>query len=269
MKCTRVFICIFISFFFFNMNCFASVNSYIRTDNNLLVPKDVVVDSNNIEAIRKTPAVSSSEKIYDYANLLTDSEEKKIYDKLYEYIKETNIDVAIVTTNDLAGFSIADYSYNFYDYNDFMDDGVVFVVYVTSLEPEIYMGNSGDQSGKVFEIYTDTRINQTLEYVYKDISLGEYYSALNDYVNILDGFYRIDDGNYKVDKEGKIVKNIPWIEIVVLSAALTFIIIVILLYRLNNKKKKTFNIESKINVSTLMVKTDSDNLIDVNNEKIV
>ena len=66
------------------------------------------------------------------------------------------------------------------------------------------------------------------EYVYKDIAGGSYYKAVDDYIKILDGFYRMNDGNYKVDKEGRVVKSIPWIEIVVLSVALTFIIVVIL-----------------------------------------
>lgn len=262
MKSIKIIVCFLLSFFFFNINCFASVNSYTRTDDNLLVPKDVVVDENNIEAIRRTPAVSSSEKIYDYADLLTDDEEKKIYDKLYDYTKETNIDVAIITTSDLLGFSIAEYSNNFYDYNDFMNDGVVFVIYMAESEPEIYMGNSGDHSGKVFEIYTDLRINQTLEHVYKYIASGNYYQAVDDYVMILDGFYRKSDGNYKVDKEGNVVKSIPWIEIVILSVALTFIIVVVLVYKLNGKRKSSINLEKNINTSTLIVRTDSDKLFD-------
>ncbi|MCI8460544.1 MAG: TPM domain-containing protein [Bacilli bacterium] len=262
MKSIKIIVCFLVSFFFFNLNCNASVNSYTRTDDNLLVPKDVVVDSNNIDAIRRTPAVSSSEKIYDYADLLTEDEEKKIYSKLYEYTKDSNIDVAVITTNDLFGFSIVEYANNFYDYNDFMNDGIVFVMYMSGSEPEIYMGNSGDYSGKVFEIYTDVRINQTLEYVYKDIAGGSYYKAVDDYIKILDGFYRMNDGNYKVDKEGRVVKSIPWIEIVVLSVALTFIIVVILFYKLNGKKNVIINLEKNINTSTLMVRTDSDKLFD-------
>ncbi len=262
MKFIKLMGCILISVLFFNLNCFASVNSYTRTDTNLMVPKDVVVDSNNIGSILKTPAVSSSEKIYDYADLLTDDEEKNIYEKLYEFTKDSEIDVAVVTTNDLLGFSISEYSNNFYDYNDFMNDGIIFVIYMSGNEPEIYMGNSGNHSGKVFEIYTDARINQTLEYVYKDIALGEYDKAINDYVKILDGFYRIDGGNYKVDKEGKVVKSIPWIEIGILSIALTFIIIIFLFYKFIVKKKTIVNYEKNINTETLIVRTDSDKLID-------
>ena len=54
------------------------------------------------------------------------------------------------------------------------------------------MGNIGDKSSKVFDIYNDKRINQTLAYVYKDIENKNYYKAIDDYINILDGFYRLN-----------------------------------------------------------------------------
>lgn len=130
-------------FFIVNNNVFASTNTYTRTKEAPLVPKDVVVDENNINNILNTPAVSSSEKVYDYADLLTDDEEKKLVTNINEYISNSIIDVAIVTTNNLNGYSISEYAYNFYDYNDFMSDGVVFVIKVGGSEPEIFMGNSG------------------------------------------------------------------------------------------------------------------------------
>ena len=58
-----------------SINVFASTNTYTRTNDNLLVPEDVTVTSNNINDILKTPAVFSSEKIYDFADLYTDNEE--------------------------------------------------------------------------------------------------------------------------------------------------------------------------------------------------
>ena len=76
----------FILFFIFSINVNASSNTYTRSNNNLLVPKDVIVTSENINAILNTPAVSSSEKIYDFANLLTDAEEKKLFKEINEYI---------------------------------------------------------------------------------------------------------------------------------------------------------------------------------------
>ena len=116
MKYIRYIVLSFVMFFIFTINTNASTNTYIRTSDNLLVPSDVVVDSNNINNIMKTPSVSSSEKLYDFADLLTDSEEEKLVKRINKYVNSSTIDVAIVTTNDLLGFSIDDYAYNFYDY---------------------------------------------------------------------------------------------------------------------------------------------------------
>ena len=43
-NCTFLFL---IFYFIFNINCYASTNTFIRTDNNLRIPIDVVADSNN------------------------------------------------------------------------------------------------------------------------------------------------------------------------------------------------------------------------------
>ncbi len=254
----KIFIVLIITFIIFNINCFAI--EYKRSNDNLLIPSDVFVDSSNIDNILKTPAISSKDKIYDFLNILSDQEKHELKNKIDEFIKETKIDISIVTTNDLCGFSINQYSNNFYDYNDFLNEGIIFVIYFNDIEPEIYMGNIGDKSSKVFDIYNDKRINQTLAYVYKDIENKNYYKAIDDYINILDGFYRLNGDNYKVSKEGKVVKSINWFEIGVLSICLTFIINIFLLRKL--KVKNTFiDYEDKIDNDSLIIKTDSETIV--------
>ena len=241
----------------------ASINTYNRTEDNLMVPKDVVVTDENKRDILITPAVNSNEKIYDYADLYTESEEKKIYNRLKEYTKESKIDAVIVTTKKLNGFSISDYAYNFYDYNDFKKNGIIFVIYVSN-DTEVFMGNSGDKGSKVFKVYTDKIINETLAYTYKYIGKGEYYEGTDKYITILEGFYKIEvNGNYTVDENGKVVKSIPWIEIVILSVAITFIVIMILYYKLKDNNKITIkdNLDGKLDNSTLVVKLEKDELV--------
>ena len=128
---------VLIIFFLVPITCMASTNTYQRTRENLIVPKDVIVDNNNINDILNTPAVSSMEKVYDYANLYSEEEENNLFQQISDYIDKSSIDVALVTTRDLNGFSLSDYAYHFYDYNDFKDSGVVFVIYIDSVEPHI------------------------------------------------------------------------------------------------------------------------------------
>ena len=244
----------------FPINCFASTNTFTRTKENLLVPDKVVVTDNKIDSIMKTPAVSSSEKIYDYAELYTEDEEKKLFEKINNFVNTSKIDAAIVTTKDLNGFSIRDYANNFYDYNSFEKTGVVFVIYTTGTSPEIYMGNSGAKTSEVFSIYTDKRINQILKYLYPDIKGGNYYTATDNYIKIIDGFYTLSHtGNYRLNEQGTFVKNIPWLELVVLSIAVSAITIIIFTYKLRVKFTNEGKLlDSNIVDTTMMVKLIKD-----------
>ena len=263
MKYIRLFLIFIVAFFFVPKCCFASTNTYTRTKENLLLPKKTLANNNNITSVLQTPAVAANEKIYDFADLYTDQDEVKIFQTINQYIEHTGIDVAFVTTNNLNGFSLSDYSYNFYDYNDFKETGVVFVIYVDSVEPHIFMGNAGSASS----IYTDERIQQTLAYIYKNIGSKNYYQAADDYFTILSGLYDADrnaDGEYRVGQHGNVVMVIPWFEMVILAASVTFMIVFISLSVLKRKNKKMFGdeLERRVDASTLIVKTEYDNPVD-------
>ena len=250
--------------FFTPISVFASTNTFTRTAEDPLVPKDVIVDSTNIDSVLKTPAVSSSEKIYDYADLLSDSQEKLLFKQIDEYMDSSGVDCVVVTTNDLNGFELKDYTENFYDYNDFMIEGVIFVIYLAPDEPHIYMGTNGDPTGKAQSIYTNDRVSQILKYIYKDIKKGDYYSASRDYVKILQGFYNSDMGrDYEVNEEGNVVRQLPWVEMVILSVASSFIVIMLLAYQIkgNNRISYKDELSSRINEKTMMFRTESDNYV--------
>ena len=156
MKKYKFFIVIILMVLFANIDCYASVDTFERTDSNLRVPDSITVNSSNIRDIKNTPSVSSSEKIYDYADLLTVKEEEKLYKKISEFINKNDVDLIILTTNNLNNYSIDDYTYNFYCYNYFNKNAVVFTIYNNTVEPVIYMYNNGD---KVASIFTDDVIN--------------------------------------------------------------------------------------------------------------
>jgi len=249
---------------FFPLSVFASTNTFTRTAEQPLVPRDVVVDTTNIHDILNTPAVSSSEKIYDYADLFNDQQEHSLYQQIDDYIDKTGIDACIVTTTDLKGFVLRDYAYHFYDYNDFMIEGVIFVIYMNEKEPEIFMGNSGDKTGKVFSIYSDVRISQILKRIYVDIQKKEYYTAAFNYITLLDGFYDLDrDGDYRISEDGSIVLQLPWTEIFVLAFAVTFIVVILCLNQIRSNNRLRFNnrLKESIDDGTLQVKLEMDDYL--------
>lgn len=147
----------------------ASTNTFTRTEDNLLVSPDITVTSQNLDNILGTPAVDASEKVYDFAELLTPSEEEQIYNRVQKFINKTNLDLAVVTINDNNKFSAMEYADDFYDYNDFGTDseysGVLFLVDMDTRE--IYMSTTG----KAISMYSDYRIDMTLDAIYQDFSM--------------------------------------------------------------------------------------------------
>lgn len=263
----KIFVIVLFTFFITTINCSAKVKTYTRTEKDYLVPSDVKIVDSNKKAILDTPAIDSSEKIYDFAELLTDKQEKKLYKKINEFYKKSNIEIVIVVTDDLNGYGILNYTYNLYDYNDFEEDGVIFTISTANREPEIFMGICGDKddvNAKAISIYTDDRVNETLAYVYQNVSDGKYDVALSDFIKIVDGFYNIEEnggGAYKVDGKGNLIKNIPWIDIIILAITLSFVIVFVFIYLIKGKNKKscnTINISDKLDNSTLSVKCDND-----------
>lgn len=256
---------IFILFFTFELNVFANTKTYERTNDNLRVPKSVIVNSNNYNDIISTPSVSSNEKVYDFSNKLTDKQKTKILKSINDYNKSSKYEAVIVITDNLNGKDISKYAYDFYDYNDFKKDGVIFVIYTGSNDPTIYMGNSGVENSKIFDIYNSAMINSTMKYLYDNsIKKGNYYEACINFVKIINGFYNKDVmGEYKVDENGNIVKTIPIVEIIIIALAITFIVDVLLIARFKFKKNNTLDIlDSKVDKNTMVIRSEYDRLTD-------
>ena len=255
-------IILLICFLFSIENVYADVDIIPRTEENLLVPDSVVVDDSNRDIILKTPAVDATKKIYDFADLLTDKEEYKLYLSLKKYIKETHLDAIVVTTDDLLELSFDEYVNNFYFYNKFESNAVIFVISVADEKPNLFMAGHG---AKAESIYTDPRINETLKYIYNDVKKADYYKAVDDYVNILLGFYNLDrEGDYRVNKNGNVVIAIPYIEISIIACSLTIIFIIISFIKLlsMNKLPSSFHYSDLLDSSSMSVKTEKDEIID-------
>ena len=256
MKRFNYLIIILISFFTISLNCNATTRTYTRTIDNLLLPSDVTVDSNMIQDVLNTPAVIASEKIYDFANLIDDTNEGKLVEEINAFTKSSDMEIIIVTTNNLNGFQLPQYTYNFYDYNDFLTNGVTLVIYTGGNKPEIFMGNSGKEDSFIFTTYNETRVNKTLAYIYNGkISEGKYYEACDEYIDIIKGFYASDMG-IDVDSGG-----IAWVETIILSLALAFIANILFVFRLGKYKitsRKVEVMDKRVNNSTLVIEQIQD-----------
>ena len=161
----------------------ASTTTYERTLDNLQVASDIVVTSSNQNAILTTPKVNEEEKIYDFADLFTDSEEMDLYEKVTSFISDTNLDMAIVTIDYNPKYDAQTYADDFYDYNYFgkgsTHDGLLFLIDMHTREMYI------STLGQALLMYDDYRIDCILD----DID-EEYYSDNTNYYKMFDAYIK-------------------------------------------------------------------------------
>lgn len=223
-----------ISFCFINIEVFASVNTFTRTENNLLVKDSINVTEYNKDIILATPAIDTKEKVYDFADLFTDSEEEKLYEDITEYINSYNMDLAVVTINDNNKLNAQEYAQDFYDYNDFRTDGILFLIDMDTRE--IYMTTTGS----AIDMYNDYRIDQILDSVYYYVSSGNYYDTASSFIDEVSYYASVglpSDGDYSYDS--KVVFADIFLKCFLIALIVTIVIMIILVMKNRMVKKAT------------------------------
>lgn len=223
-----------ISFCFINIEVFASVNTFTRTEDNLLVKDSINVTEYNKDIILATPAIDTKEKVYDFADLFTDSEEEKLYEDITEYINSYNMDLAVVTINDNNKLNAQEYAQDFYDYNDFRTDGILFLIDMDTRE--IYMTTTGS----AIDMYNDYRIDQILDSVYYYVSSGNYYDTASSFIDEVSYYASVglpSDGDYSYDS--KVVFADIFLKCFLIALIVTIVIMIILVMKNRMVKKAT------------------------------
>ncbi len=125
--------------------------------------------------------VDTGIKVYDYADLLNEQQEKKLSEKANEILKNHNIDIAIVTVNATNGKSSMEYADDFFDYNPFgygeKASGILMLINME--EREVWISTHGD----AIKIFTDSKIESLLDEVYLGLSQKNYYKTGNDFLS--------------------------------------------------------------------------------------
>lgn len=216
---------------FLSTNVYASTNTKERTEDDLLVPSKVEVTDENKLNILQTPAVDASEKIYDFADLYTEDEEEKLYEEVKKYIDDYNYDFAIVTIDQNDKGSYTEYADDFYDYNDFKTDGILFLIDMDNRY--IYMSTSGD----AIKMYSDKRINSATEEVYEYMSDKEYFEGTENFIDIISDYaksgYPAASGREKMSTSQKLLISF------IAAAVITLIVMIILVSKNKLVRKAT------------------------------
>lgn len=191
-------------------NVYAKPYTYERNEsNNYGVNKKWSITENNLPNVLDTPLVDAKEKIIDFDDVLTDSEEEELTKLIKKFIEKTNMDMVIVIPN----FPYSndseneDYAADFYDYNDYGLDfekysGVLFLRNHYDADPFFNIYTFG--YAQLFFSYN--RLENLLDDIYPDIKSENYVKGFTTFINTMIDYY--DRGipremrNYYVDDMG-------------------------------------------------------------------
>ena len=193
----KIFFTILCCFLLINV-CNAEIKTYDRYNlDNYGVNKKWKITSSNKEHVLNTHAVDASQKIYDFSDILSESDEYYLKSLVDDFYETTGFDLVILTESfyNLDDDDNGDYAQDFYDYNDFgMDDkyysGVVILRNTYPGYPWYGVYSFGEAQFYYPAEYSNNRINYTLDDVYNDMVSGNYRYAMEQIITDLTNYYR-------------------------------------------------------------------------------
>ncbi len=166
-------------------------------------------------------------RVLDMADLLTESEETTLIEKLDEISIRQSMDVVVATTDDLEGFSVVEYADLLYEECNFgygdANDGLLLLISMQDRDWHI------STTGFAITAFTDAGIQYIGKKMKPDLSAGNYASAFDTYATLCDEFITqadtespYDSGNLPKDPLSPI-----WILISIVVGVLISVLIVL------------------------------------------
>ena len=147
------------------------------------VQQAVAVESTLTEeqTLRNIEKVSLEKtRVYDYADLLTDSEEAALESNYYQWGQEAETDIILVTTDNMEGKSDKTYLEDFQDELYFTQDMLAENASLMLINMEDRIVTIQGYGGCEFWISND-RIEYILDWVYEGLVDGDYYAAAESF----------------------------------------------------------------------------------------
>lgn len=188
-------------------------------------------------------------RVQDYAALLTEEEYTQLNEQLDELSNRQNMDVTIATTNDLEGYSVAEYADFVYEQCKFgygeEKDGLLLLINMA--DSDWYISTCGYG----ITAFTDAGINYIGEEVVPYLSDGDYVGAFETYAELCDDFITQAQTGTPYDSGNLPEKPLSPLWIVV-SIAVGVLIAFIIVSRMKNELK---TVHSKAEANTYVRKS--------------
>ena len=215
-------------------------------------------------------AIDTSEKVYDFANVLTPEQKENLKARIDTFIETYNLDMAIVTVRYHDYSSTEKYADDLHD--KLIEDGFGIDSIICILDFNINLHkNVGVQistNGNSIVMYDDARIEKIIDEI-----ADAYYRNRTDYYNMFNAF--IDRSSYyanlgipesnrhvKIDKNGRpyIERPFPWMQISIISIIVSSVTVLILIKR-NKMIHKATNADLYLNKETINITNRKDQFL--------
>lgn len=266
----KCFLCLITFLLLFSGNVYAQeIETFERTkENNYGIPERFKINETTIKHAKRIPFVDSDVKIYDFANLYSDSELENLLLKAQKISKREDYSVVVVTVASLdQNQTPRNYSDDFYDYNNFGLNGILFLIAIESRD--VYISPSG--YGQI--LFDDYRLDDMLDILTPSLSSGNYYQGTDVFLDEVDKYFRlgpdeelkrceiVDDlGNYECKEP------LPVLGICIGGISLS-LLITILVVKSYKKIRLADNATKYIKTSDIDLSTSTDKLIFTNTSR--
>ncbi len=222
--------------------------------------------------IQAVESVNSSEKIYDYGNLLTETEKLEIKDLIMNFINTYKLDMVVVTQRNYYG-DLKSYAQDFYDYNDFgegkTNDGILLALNADAAGYEAQIVTTGEG----IRMYDDERIQNLLSsmsYVKADGAgaiVKKFVNLSSSYANqgipaSNKNTYIDENGNYRIKRKYPVFK-------LGLIAVIVSTVILLILINKNKMVKKASNAKEYLDNSSISIVDRKDQFLRTNTTSVV
>lgn len=165
-------------------------------------------------------------RVVDRAELLSDEEAETLIQKLDEISVRQKLDVTIMTTGDLEGYSVQDYADDMYKYYEFGygsgKDGLMLLISMEDRDCCI------TTCGYAITVFTDAGIRYVEDQIVSDLSDGDYAVAFSEYADLCDAFItQARNGEpYDSDSLPQAPLSLLWIPVAIVIGFVLAIVIV-------------------------------------------
>ena len=210
--------------------------------------------------IRNIYAFDKTEKIYDYAQILTEKEENKLKIGIDKYINKHNLDMVIVTVKHHSHDNLQNYMNEFYVKNDFgiesNIDGIIIVIDLKDKKENIGMKTFGIANS----LYNEEKIKTILTEINKE---KEYYKKLDKFIDYSNKY--IEDNDSENITISSILSSINWLATIIISLILPLILIIICL--LKSKEIKKSENKNYIKENSIVIDIKKEEFMTTNTKK--